>query len=265
MAAFLAPFVRFGAVSEQATANFGASAFAQAVPSGFTAGWLTSAGTSALASQAAVEVWVGNPPSVIVSEVALELFGAFTTARPPFSPTSSWRCGPLPLRRRRDDLALAATESATSRTSPYRRRPADPDARRDRAARRRVLLADAAADLRRSRRPSSRTSRISTSSTPLRRCTRPSGATRQVPGRVDFPALAGPGPRLERASPPDLRHHRRAASFRRRCPVRAVGQPVVGVRAHLRRPGRRRLVLSRPGRQQLPEPARLLPDAGRRA
>ena len=80
MAAFLAPFVRFGAVSEQATANFGASAFAQAVPSGFTAGWLTSAGTTALASQAAIEVWVGNPPSAIVSQVALELFGAFTTS-----------------------------------------------------------------------------------------------------------------------------------------------------------------------------------------
>lgn len=102
---FIAPFVRATTAGVQVTANYGASAFTQAVPAGFTAGW-SSPGmpTADLISQIGVETWLqgvvgGNqlrlsqigveawfstntnvPSSILFTQIGLETFVS-TTAK----------------------------------------------------------------------------------------------------------------------------------------------------------------------------------------
>lgn len=78
--AFFAPSCRFSASGSAITANFGASTFAQAAPSGFTAGWSTGAGTYAELTQAGLEVFaVGQTPAVNLTQAGLEIFAVGQT------------------------------------------------------------------------------------------------------------------------------------------------------------------------------------------
>lgn len=57
------PFATFGANTEQATLNAGATAFSGTVPSGFTSGWDDSVAalSNVVATQVGTEVWASNP------------------------------------------------------------------------------------------------------------------------------------------------------------------------------------------------------------
>lgn len=76
------PFAVFdGGASDQITANFGASAFVGAVPTGFTAGWPTQTIPTALvATQAGAEVWGQNTsPPLRVTQLGAEAWGSNTS------------------------------------------------------------------------------------------------------------------------------------------------------------------------------------------
>lgn len=67
------PVAAFGAVGDQQTANFGASAFTGTPPSGFTSGWTTAAAvTNALATRAGYEAWVVGTPGMQVTRIGYE-------------------------------------------------------------------------------------------------------------------------------------------------------------------------------------------------
>lgn len=84
------PLAAFGATSDAATGNFGGTAFAGTVPSGFTSGWDDSvtALTSAVATQIAAEEWatagtvVAQLTQIAVEEWAPVSLGAYSAGSP---------------------------------------------------------------------------------------------------------------------------------------------------------------------------------------
>lgn len=78
-----AAIVSIVGATDKVTANFGASAFAGAVPSGFTAGWPTNTAaiTSAVVTNAQLEAWTTLPSAARVTQAQLEVwFGANSRA-----------------------------------------------------------------------------------------------------------------------------------------------------------------------------------------
>jgi hypothetical protein len=75
---YIAPVINLGATSEQVTANFGGSAFAQTVPSGFTSGWASPGDTTALLqSQVGIEAYYQDNATgtlMQVSQIGIEVF-----------------------------------------------------------------------------------------------------------------------------------------------------------------------------------------------
>ena len=72
----------FGAASAEAvTANFGDTAFAGTVPSGFTSGFTAgvTSPTNTLATQSAVEHWLATNPDAQITQVALEHWASTTS------------------------------------------------------------------------------------------------------------------------------------------------------------------------------------------
>jgi hypothetical protein len=80
------PFVTFGGSGggpgSIMTANFGASAFTGAVPSGFTSGWpglVSAIPTNAIASQALAEHWLTTDPDARITQVVAEHWASTTS------------------------------------------------------------------------------------------------------------------------------------------------------------------------------------------
>jgi hypothetical protein len=75
---FIAPITNFGQSADQITANFGATAFAQAVPAGYTSGWASPADPSTvLTTQVGAEVFIlpdATPTSLVVTHLGAEVW-----------------------------------------------------------------------------------------------------------------------------------------------------------------------------------------------
>jgi hypothetical protein len=84
------PAVTFGTSGDQATANFGDTAFTGTVPSGFTAGFTSgvTTPTNAIVTQAGVEEWVTTNALAQVTQVAVE---EWVQISPPPSPLPNQR------------------------------------------------------------------------------------------------------------------------------------------------------------------------------
>jgi hypothetical protein len=89
MLGFVAPVVQLSASGNTATANFGDTAFAQSVPSGFTSGWPTPGDPTALVNSfEAVEVFHTGPDSSLhVTFAAIEVWRS--TADAPAAPAGA--------------------------------------------------------------------------------------------------------------------------------------------------------------------------------
>lgn len=71
------PLAFLNTTGNSITANFGATAFTGAVPSGFTSGWDDSVAivTNVVATQAGVEEWASGAPAVQATQVGIEQWG----------------------------------------------------------------------------------------------------------------------------------------------------------------------------------------------